>query len=410
MMHKASHILTGAVFIDYNGSGGDIVLNRVANSCDHQRFEPDPNQYHSFVAEDGGRRLALVRPTPGTWLSLPKDVLHYIVWKLVEHPGELQIDLDVDSKLSLSLPHVNKELYRTRWRDLLENTEYTLRLRSTDKRSRFSNFRKLARLLRHQFTLPIDPGFPADLAWTERSVPRETWMLEDLSKLNIVLDFNLAEPTALEDLRISVIHLLLETSSTPGVSKVTIRSFAAGLGGQSLVAERAITLQKLRMNIVMTMMVDVLEYDHPIETSIWINGLGDVVEKEIIPIRAGPRDFDYEIDTASTISWHNGWYQVASMHPKDRRYRGEVHSCICKFEDCTQFSQFNHSASQVLRYLTWVLDVYSPTSYIRREVYVCELSHEQRYPLTSRRVFGKSLLRCACYEDECHLAQMMSGL
>jgi hypothetical protein len=66
MMLKASHILTGAVFIDYNGSGGDIVLNRVANRCDHRRFEPDPNQYHSFVAEDGGRRLALVRPTPGT--------------------------------------------------------------------------------------------------------------------------------------------------------------------------------------------------------------------------------------------------------------------------------------------------------------------------------------------------------
>jgi hypothetical protein len=126
-------------------------------------------------------------------------------------------------------------------------------------------------------------------------------MLEDLSKLNIVLDFNLAEPTALEDLRISVIPLLSETSSTPGVSKVTIRSFAAGLGGQLLVAERAITLQKLPMNIVMTMMVDVLEYDHPIETSIWINGLGDVVEKEIIPIRAGPQDFDYEIDTASHV-------------------------------------------------------------------------------------------------------------
>jgi hypothetical protein len=202
---KAYRNLACAVIINYDGSGGGIILNRVAHYKD-QRFEPDKDQNHSFIAEDGGRRLVLVQPTPRTLLSLPEDILWNIVREETHNPKEVCLDLDLDTKLPFGFPHVNKHMYEKHWGIWLDSTSYTLLLSSVDKRSTFSDFGKLARLLRHKFTLPSDARF--------RLRSRDTWMLEGSEQLRIVLNFNLAEPTSLEDLRISVLPLLLETSST----------------------------------------------------------------------------------------------------------------------------------------------------------------------------------------------------
>ena len=154
------------------------------------------------------------------------------------------------------------------------------------------------------------------------------------------------------------------------------------------------------MTVVTTMMVDVHAPDEPLHHPylIWINGLGKVVEKEPVPYTYGRIDLD--IDTVSTIRFCGSWFGVASLHPKDRRYRPKFHRYKCKFEDCEQFFPFEHSASQILRYLMWVLEEYN-TAYTRRLRYVYVSSCERVCALTTARVFGNSPLQCSCHEDEC---------
>jgi hypothetical protein len=155
------------------------------------------------------------------------------------------------------------------------------------------------------------------------------------------------------------------------------------------------------MNAVMALMGRVFEYDDSFETLVWINGLGTVVEQEDTPNGPGMYGREKDIDTASTVSYDGWWCQIASMHPKDRRYRGRMDWSKCLFDDCKQFFPFQHSASQILRYLMWVLDEYNPAPYIRRERYVCAFSCEEIYLLTCIRLFDNSRLKCECNEDEC---------
>ena len=397
LMLKASRSQVWAVAIDYDGRGGSFGLKAAQNGWKDSPMVPDHDQQHSFVAVDDGRRLSLTRPKP-TLLGLHGHVLYKIISEAASHPKEVRIDLDVDSKLPLGLGHINREFHKSHHGHLLYSTPYKLILRSTEKRSTFKKFGKLARLLRHQFPLPINSH---EMEWVNaQRFKRKTWIIEDASKLKIVLEFNLPEPTALEELRISILPLVLETSSSSGDREITIRSFSPGSGGQHLVAERTISLQELRLTVVTTMMVDVHAPEEPLHHPylIWVNGLGEVVEKEAVPYTYGTNDHD--IDTASTMSFCGFWFGVASLHPKDRRYRPKFHRYKCKFEDCEQFFPFEHSASQILRYLMWVLEEYN-RAYTRRLRYVYVFSYKRVCALTTARVFENSPLQCSCHEDEC---------
>ena len=397
LMLKASRSQVWAVAIDYDGRGGSFGLRAAQNWWDDSRMVPDDDQQHSFVAGDDGRRLSLARPKP-TLLGLYGQVLYKIISEAASHPKEVRIDLDVDTKLPLGLGHTNQEFYKNHRSHILYSTPYTLILRSTEKRSTFNKFSKLARLLRHQFPIPIDSE---EMEWANASrLKRKTWIIEDADKLDIVLNFNLPEPTALEDLGISILPLVLETSSSPGNREVTIRSLSPGTSGQNLVAERTISLQELRLTVVTTMMIDVHASDQSLHHPdlIWINGLGEVVGKEAVPYTYGR--IDHDVDTASTMRFCGSWFGVDSLHPKDRRYRPKFHRYECKFEDWEQFFPFEHCAAQILRYLMWVLEEYN-TAYTRRLRYVYVSSYERVCALTIARVFENSPLQCSCHEDEC---------
>jgi hypothetical protein len=232
-------------------------------------------------------------------------------------------------------------------------------LSSTEKRSTFSNFDKLAQLLRYEF---LPPGRPEkELNCLTKGIPGEPCTLENSGQLSVVLNFKMATATPLEEIRISALPLLRETSSTPGGGKVTIRSLTLGPKNQHSVTEECvITLQKLRSDVAKAMMDDVFANEDHYETHIWINRLGDVVENEYKDRTDLDGEEGQHLGTASTMKHDGHWFQIAYLHLKGLEYRGRKDRHNCRFEDCKQCFPFKHAASEAFRYLAWVLDYWHP--------------------------------------------------
>ena len=65
LMIKASQNHIATVAIDYDGTGGAFGWRKAEDfDCWPRVMTPDHDQHHSFIAEDGGRKLALVRHKP----------------------------------------------------------------------------------------------------------------------------------------------------------------------------------------------------------------------------------------------------------------------------------------------------------------------------------------------------------
>lgn len=76
--------------------------------------------------------------------------------------------------------------------------------------------------------------------------------------MSIILDFNLDHATALEDLRISCLPLVMETSGVWGSRDITVRSqVSRDFIERTMVAEHQIRLQDIRAKVVKAL-VDVV--------------------------------------------------------------------------------------------------------------------------------------------------------
>lgn len=129
---------------------------------------------------------------------------------------------------------------------------------STDHpRSKFSDFDALERLLR-------------------KSLSEHDYMLEDCGWVSLVIDFNLDWACPLEDVRISILPLLLETSVLPRHQAVIIRRQALVNSSKILVAESTITQHKLRSNVADALEDFVYSQCDGCSDEVWINGLGEL--------------------------------------------------------------------------------------------------------------------------------------
>jgi len=359
VMLKASRSQMLEIAIKYDGSGGMFRLGRAPPSGAPSRFALDrEQQIYRFAAEDSGRCLTLTKPTPPTLLTLPvHPVLSKIFSEVLSEREKICIDLDVDKSLPINFTYANRRLHETCWASLLQAASYTLLLHSREKRSTFVNFSKLARILRRTFTTPEDPGqnyhgISGPLRW---SAPH--WKLEKSQELSVVLEFDLADPTALEDLRISVLPLLLETSSYWGDRTVTIRSLTSTPGGRSLFAEQTITFQELRLNALNALNDTFGETVGYAATTLWVNGLGKVVETEFSRF-SSPYRVQYDPAKASGGVGGRKSRKVSSIYPKDQYFHGQKTRHDCQSKDCKQLFPSQYSAVAVLDYLEETLTRY----------------------------------------------------
>jgi hypothetical protein len=230
--------------------------------------------------------------------------------RAVVFPQEgLSIDLDVDTRFALGLPHVNKNLLSDLWPTCLLGNRYTLTMSTTQTRSDFEVFDKLRRVLRKVITHVIPEGISRDFTLESGYGGIES----------IVLLFRLDFSPTFEDLRINILPLVMEILSTLGYKEVTVR-----VQCDIHVKETSFSLQTLRLNVAKALKDVSLLNDKTAEPEIWINGLGEVVEthrRTPSPASSsstnGPPKTASSLDPASDGSW-----KLTYIHPKDRAYRG----------------------------------------------------------------------------------------
>jgi hypothetical protein len=216
---------------------------------------------------------------------------------------------------------------------------------TTQTRSDFEAFDRLRRVLRKVITYVTPEGISRDFTLESGYGGIE----------RIVLLFRLDFSPAFEDLRINVLPLVMETSSTLGYKEVTVR-----VRRDIHVKETSFSLQTLRLNVAKALKDVSLLNDKPAEPEFWINGMGEVVETHrriSSPASSsstnGPPRTAFLLGPAS-----DGFWKLTYIHPKDREYQGRREHRVCLFCTLEEFFPFHNSAANMLEYLLWVLEKY----------------------------------------------------
>jgi hypothetical protein len=338
--------LVCAVAVKRNGSGGLISWGSTLRGV-HNTIWPryQPHLVSEFLAQDGGRRLHFVRRVLCTLLELPPPIWSKIMRAVVFPEEGLHIDLDVDTGFALGLPHVNKKLLSDLWPAYLVGNRYTLTMSTTQMRSDFEAFEQLRRVLRKVINYVTPEGMSQDLTLESGYGGIE----------RILLLFRLDFSSAFEDLRINVLPLIMQTSSTLGYKEVTVR-----VQCDTDIKETSFSLQTLRLHVAKALKDVSLLNDKSAEPEIWINGLGEVVETlRRTPSPASSSSTNGPPKTASLLDpASDGFWKLTYMHPKDREYRGRREHRVCIFRTLEEFFPFHNSATNMLEYLLWVLEKY----------------------------------------------------
>lgn len=337
-----------------DGSGGAISWGRVAKGSEKtfspcNRWFPEEHFEVEFSAEEGVQRLEMKkREDRRTLLCLPSEVRGWIFEEVVCPEEAICVDLDAETEFGLGLPHINKHL----WRKFLFN-KFSFKMATSQRVTTFEDFSALQTILRHIFSYPDDRG-----------EPREVCLGMLGQDANVVLEFKASEAQYLEEIRINIVPLVMETSSFGGDEIITVRLYSSSRSeATDVIAENNVRLQDLRMAVVQALFPCTFQDQHSWMPEIWINGLGVVVET-CVPKDTKP-GADPEV-ASDVVYGDGGWYKILKLHPKDKYYRGKQgRRGECEYSDANQIFPFEQSSAEMLRYLLWVLEYNNPELYTR---------------------------------------------
>jgi hypothetical protein len=367
---KKYHQMVEEVYIKGDGSGGTILWG--PRDCRKDIFLPGVYcDSVEFLATDSGLRLLPQRPEQALQLmTLPADIQYKIYGMVLD---QVKIDADKTANPLCPLLYVNQELRMSeddylREVSLIEITTSTALTETT-----FTDFNNLRKLVRKMFDLGLGPYGNHTLANRCRDNT-------DLKPCNLQfnLHFNVREVVMLEDLRISVLPFIMETSYFSGKTPVTISIFSERAGKMVPGATHRIPLHALRSRVVaaLTAMVDLPELNFRRISNVWIDGRGEVVASNIDKLMLDWRGevvasntdkFTYGYGKlempkfASKIIEHGpqGPYEIAdeAVHPLDAAYRGPhwTWKGTCHWYH-DQFFPFTYCPNETLKYLQWVVD------------------------------------------------------
>ncbi|KAH7086569.1 hypothetical protein FB567DRAFT_603639 [Paraphoma chrysanthemicola] len=318
--------LSGSVGIKRDGSGGSLIWAMNHNHDTHRYYWGATREdYHDeFVAKSGGNRLEILPrcSTPPSLLRLPPSLRGNIFRRVINPEEPIEIDLDDSTKFQP-----------------VRMNSFHIRMTSSEATTSFSKFGKLKSLLRNTYAPYALHSNP--YGYDSAEILED---LQDTKRLYIELRFNLKDPKPLKDLRIDVIHLIMETSSLIGDHEANCLSAS---GRDKAIEFRTISIQQLRMKVSQVLMEIVYTNEVGMELTcpkVWINGLGDVVGTTILrDIVSEPGDSNAE---------PSGTHSRETV--KDYRYKKE-HCPDCQPEIFAHVFPFDRSAAATLRYLLWVL-------------------------------------------------------
>ncbi|KAF7578606.1 WD40 repeat protein [Pyrenophora tritici-repentis] len=259
--------LLDAVHLNLNGSGGLILWYTSANHASEDKYPQiwhEPTYTSKIVSgDDDANRLSIIeRKSPMTLMGLPHYLLTKIWSDVILPPEGITVDLDTETHFKNEATYTNRRLYKE-WRGLFLNLNpLTAKMTTSTVRSDFSNFTKLRQLLRTAFSS------------TNSTYTDSTLQLQ--AGFEMILDFRLGQLAALEDLRVSVLILVLESCHVPANSTIRIRLWR--LDSVYVTDQVVIGLEQLRRKVVAALEEFVKSDTHKAAPEIWINADGQVVE------------------------------------------------------------------------------------------------------------------------------------
>ena len=358
------HQLVNEVYIKGDGSGGTISWG--PRPRDDSIFYPGVYcDSVEFLTTDSGLRLLPQRPEQELKLmTLPADVQYKIYDMLLQ---EAKIDADKTASPISHLCYVNQELLHSKAHYLRDVKLIDITTTTTLTETTFSDFDNLRKLVRNMFDHKLGTWWQdtfelcpfANLAdrCRDSGHPRQC-------ELKFNLHFNVHEAVMLEDLRISILPFVMETSQFRGATPVTISIFSERTGAMVPGATHSISLSTLRSRVLaaLTATIGALSKweSHGI-SHVCINGRGEVIDSRVDKI---PRGGHLEMPKfASKIVAHGpmGPYEFDDygVHPIDAAYRGNHWTWNGRNGSChwyyNQVFPFTHSPDETLKYLQWVV-------------------------------------------------------
>ncbi|RMZ67490.1 hypothetical protein GMOD_00001422 [Pyrenophora seminiperda CCB06] len=282
--------LVCGVAVKRDGSGGWVSWGSTPPHGMHNKAWPRYSPHTNIIFNsspsslDVGKTLLSIapRPTP-TLLTLPKPLRTHIINLAVFPPGEsIELHVDTATKFPLGLPHVNKTFRAALWPTSLIARRYILKTCSSSPRSDFNGFSGLRQVLRKV----IMYARPSDSAGVALTLGHGYPGVEE-----IVLEFNLEASVRFEELRISVLPLVMETREIGGGGEADVVVRVCWGSGRR---DWRVGLEKLRGVVVdalrgMAVKEGGGRRDGKWELQVWVNGLGDVVDTvvEAVDIMTG---------------------------------------------------------------------------------------------------------------------------
>jgi hypothetical protein len=237
----------------------------------------EPNAFfehaHYFNVDKEGV-LQFQQKNPPHLFNLPDQIQSQIITHIINDSKERELDLDTCTNLQdlFGILYTNSSLHSMYMHPFLKATTFSLSMMTTSTRATFDNFDKLNRLLRTEFH-DSNPS-----PWRDMAQP--TFGTD--AHFNIALRFQVGTPTPLDDIRISVLPLILATSAVLGEQTITIKLQAPNHSRcADTIIQHSFTIRHLRRIVI-----DALEQFVRIDCTdwrarcpqIWINGCGEVAD------------------------------------------------------------------------------------------------------------------------------------
>ncbi|KAJ4330772.1 hypothetical protein N0V87_009707 [Didymella glomerata] len=133
--------------------------------------------------------------------------------------------------------------------------------------------------------------------------------------IEVILNFELQQGAGLEDLRISVLPLIMELAHASWSSRiiVLVRIRIPENGARKIVAEHSLDIDVVRENIVKALKLIVSLHAEGYNAEVWINGFGKVMETSVM----ASNDVDTSMLASDLVLTSDSLYRLRKKHPRD---------------------------------------------------------------------------------------------
>ncbi|KAF3002455.1 hypothetical protein E8E13_004919 [Curvularia kusanoi] len=308
---KKYHRAVENIYIKRDGSGGAIAWGPYGGP--HARYDPPYDADFSFddcnvvkfsTTESGIAWESKLPHRAIELMKLPMKIRNQIFRMATLQTYE--VDLDSGKRVTHGILCNDEDSLNELRRQYVVDDRTIITMSTTSSKSTFSNFDKLRKIVREDQEVML-------------------YRNKDIPEVQFNLHFKLQDEATLDDLRISILPFIMETSEAPGWFRVEISVFHDRSGEMTPGPTHSITLSTLRSATVKALSTAIAGFKAGRGIShIWINGRGKVIDSYIVNA-VDPFQYLIEKSNLATEVWEDsreGPYRIKKLHTIDADYRG----------------------------------------------------------------------------------------